>query len=352
MLRVPSSGCKQAPRTAGALAALALAITGCTGSVGPCDDPRNGQDTVLSGGVVQYGGQAILNSACATGCHASTAKGAARNGAPVGLDFDLHPLGEEDSNQTLVRGGATVLAFDAEKLAGLRSRQRSVFEHRERIWQQVREEQMPPDGKFAPFRILRSILKTAEATPCTPYARLAPITEKASMDVLRQWLACGAPVVEANGPSVSQAGVFGTTGSQYQSCESEGDGGDAGVVTLETVQAQVFDTACAACHPALNAGRFKIDLTDAIKSYATLVEDTADQCEGKPYVMPGAPEQSFLYEIVAEEDPTCSQRMPQGGTLKTSQIELIRKWIAGGALRESDVQKRLDPLQGGLDAGL
>jgi len=325
-----------------------MSLTACTDGVGSCDDPRKGQDTVLVGGVVQYGGQAILNTACATGCHASTARGSARNGAPAGLDFDLRPLAQEE---LLVRvaedGGMPSDSPNGGGVTGLRARQRAVFEHRELIWQQVRDELMPPDGKFSAFRVLRAILQTPEDTPCAAYARLAPTTSKSSMDIVRNWLACGAPIVEAVGAPDDEGPSYGTV-LQYPSC-GEPDPGDAGVVTLEMVQAQVFEPACVFCHPAPYP---QVSLTSVAESYESLVEDTSEQCNGKPYVMAGDPAQSFLYEIVSEEDPSCSQRMPQGGILSRSQIELIRRWIAGGALRESDLPKARAPLSGGLDAGL
>ena len=325
----------------------------CTEEVGSCDDPRVGKDTVVAGGFVQYGGQAIMNQACATGCHASTASGSARNGAPVGLDFDLRPISEDEVEGTSANGnGDTVLMLTAEQVAGLRGRQRNVFENRNLIWQQVKDELMPPGGMFETFKSLVGIANSPEDTPCAAQRPYAPITEKRSMDVLRNWLACGAPIVETNGTAIEKSAVAGRAGFQYPSCgETGGDGGAGDVITLERVQTEIFErTACAACHPAFNSG-FKLDLTSVAKSYETLVLDTAVQCEGKPYVTPGDPDKSFLLDIVAEEEPACSQRMPQGGQLTSAQIALIRGWIEGGALRESDLTQRTSAGDAGIDAG-
>jgi hypothetical protein len=64
-----------------------LALAACTEDVGECfHDGARGRDTVLNNGVVQYGGQAILNTACANGCHNSQEKGAQRHGAPARPD--------------------------------------------------------------------------------------------------------------------------------------------------------------------------------------------------------------------------------------------------------------------------
>ncbi len=70
-------------------AALALAPLGC----GDDDDDDDGDDDTVecpSGGTQlteQNFGRAFLNSYC-TRCHSSTLSGAARNGAPEGLNWD------------------------------------------------------------------------------------------------------------------------------------------------------------------------------------------------------------------------------------------------------------------------
>lgn len=341
-------------RVASMIALAASSMLACTEDVGTCDEPLAGKSTVLVGGVVQYGGQAIMNRACATGCHASSARGAARNGAPAGLDFDIVPISEDEAEGAPVGDG--LIGLSPAQVVGLRARQRKVFEERNRIWQQVKDGLMPPDGKFAAFRSLSGIFRTRPEAPCVQGPAYRDLDSKRSRDVLRNWLACGAPIVEAYGSSVTEPGVFDPigAGTQYPACGAIGDGGvDGGTgVTLEMVQAQIFEPLCASCHPAVNG---EVDLTSADSSYASLVEDDSIKCEasGAPYVTPGDPASSFLYDIVANDRPGCSSRMPQGGKLTAAQIKLISDWIAGGALREVDLQKaRVDSLRGGLDAGL
>ena len=48
------------------LALVGVAATGCGEEVGPCDAPIEGEDTVLYNSTVQFGGQAIMNKACAS----------------------------------------------------------------------------------------------------------------------------------------------------------------------------------------------------------------------------------------------------------------------------------------------
>lgn len=340
---------------------VSLYALGCGEDVGSCDDPNEGRDTVLvDSTTVQYGGQAIINKSCAS-CHGSGATGDGRRGAPAGLDFDLVPADPDDPDQAdgtqMNEAGETVVRLKPAVLAGLRARQRKVFEERNLIWQQVKDGLMPPDGLGAAFKRLASIFSSPEESPCTKGNAYPDITTKAAQDVLRNWLACGAPIVETNATQVTKNRSAGAAGYQYPSCSAAagdaGPGGDGGVViTLEQVQEQIFDGACSGCHPSVDP---VVDLTSADNSFEAFVMDTAVKCDAnnKPYITKGRPDQSFLYELVSTDDPACSLRMPADGTkLSTAQIKLISDWITGGALRESDVDKSRNPLQGGLDAGV
>ena len=338
---------------------ISLFAIGCTEDVGSCDDPLKGRDTVVYGGSVQYGGQAILNAACTAGCHNSTAKGDARHGAPEGLDFDLQPIDEGDATGMLLKDadGNVVFKLTDEQLHGLRGRQRDVFEKRNNIWAQVKEGLMPPAGAYAAFRKLVGIKDSEEMSPCKPAKNgFLDITQKASQDVLRSWLACSVPIVEGSGPSVTviaaDNGAQGTAGYQYGICDptqpSDGDGGvpvtgdgggkDGGgapVVTLSQIYDPILVGAmCMTCHPSLNPDKATIDVSSIDMAYATLVEDKSMKCNGKPYVTPGDPSMSWLYDVVTKDSPGCSTtRMPMGSMLKANQTKLISDWITGGAKR-------------------
>jgi len=340
----------------------AFAAFGCGEDVGDCEDRmKQGQDTVLVNGSIQYGGQAIMNIACAQGCHSSDAKGALRNGAPAGLDFDLRPVDPEgaDVEGTSTSGDAgTVAKLKDEVASKLRERQRKIFEDRNHIWQQVKDGLMPPSGAFARFRTaIKSIVNSDEATPCAAgKGSFEAITEKSSQDVLRMWLACGAPIVETNSAVVQSYGAPGAAGYQYPVCEGAGvgdagvgDGGAGTVITLEAVHAKIFSV-CSDCHSP--EGQQEPDLSTPEKAYEVLVADTAAQCGTKPYVTKGDPTQSFFYEIVAQARPACASRMPPGGALNMSDLRLISDWIKGGAVRAADVEKSVRELQGGLDAAV
>lgn len=58
----------------------------------------------------------------------------------------------------------------------------------------------------------------------------------------------------------------------------------------------------------------------------------SSMCSGRVLVVPGQPESSLLLQKV-RPNPPCGLRMPIGGaTLTDAQVELIRSWIAAGAL--------------------
>ena len=353
------------------LVPVSLFAFGCTEDVGSCEGDLRGMDTVKSGGVIQYAGQAIINTSCATVCHSSKAAGEARHGAPSGLDFDLVPVAEEDTDGGVgtTDAGNTIVALNAGEIGALRERQRIVFEKRNLIWGQVKEGLMPPDGLFKSFRRLAGITDSPEANPCQRATNgFLEITEKPSQEILRNWLACSTPIVESYGKDVKVNGVAGVAGYQYQECLDDvpvtpptDAGTDSSVpttaaITIEMLQTKIFEAlVCSTCHPALNPpGKgIKLDLTSAAMSYATLVTDTSMKCNNKPYVTPGDPTKSWLYDVVALDNPGCgTERMPQNlAKLTASQLKLVSDWIAQGAKRASDVKSVSSSLNGGLDAG-
>jgi len=306
------------------VSALAL---GCGEEVGSCDDPSKGHDTVLVGTTIQYGGQAIINESCA-GCHGSQVRGAARRGAPAGLDFDLIPAESEEVGEN--QDGDTVMVLEEGVVRGLRERQRRVFEQRNLIWDQVKEGLMPPNGVGAAYRQLKRVFDTKDDDVCTKRkASYDGVFEKSSMDVLRNWLACGAPIVETNSESVEKAGIPGAAGFQYPLCEAA-PSMPGEPIPFDTVYETVFPR-CTGCHSGISSP----DLGTADKAYAVLVESGEEQCQTKPYVTPGEVAGSYFYDVVNEENPACTPmgRMPPGAELTKSELKLISDWIASGAER-------------------
>jgi len=145
-----------------------LAMIGCRPDLGECDMPT-ARLVVYSAldGSPSYAGQALLQGSCGDGsfCHAERASD--RFGAPADLDFDLG------------------LARDDAGLERLRRGQRHVYENRYGIMAAIEDGSMPPGD--AGERV---------ASLGTPYLDLPPLSSSSGRSIVRNWLACGVPVVE------------------------------------------------------------------------------------------------------------------------------------------------------------
>jgi len=121
---------------------------------------------------------------------------------------------------------------------------------------------------------------------------------------------------------------------------------DPGTVTLDQLRRDVFIPTCAStsCHSSLRAVGGLV--LDDLNAYANLVDVLAEnpqaRAAGKLRVVPGRPEQSFLYQkLTGNLGPEEGDQMPQTGIpLAPEQIEMVRQWILRGALPSSpaDIQ--------------
>lgn len=333
--------------------ALVASSAGCS-DLGSCDDPARGRTTVRLGRDVLYAGQAIITQSCATGCHSSSAEGAERQGVPVGLDFDLRPLapGKVKTSNNLV----TSVTVDSKALDGLRSRQAKIHEDRESIWDQVRSDMMPPGKLGEAFRRLTlSVFRFQPDGTCPELAKLSELDQ--GKETLRDWLACGSPIVEtsseelpfavpASGASEADtaAGAHafsGRVGFQYPSCrtgEGETDGGSG--PSFDQVYTEVL-AACVSCHAPGGVGE-PLDLSTPAKAYRELLG--ADGAGGvqscasnrDPYVTPNDPERSYLLvKVGAVAGGKCGTLMPFDPGLQAmdaKSAKLVVDWVAAGAL--------------------
>jgi hypothetical protein len=130
-------------------------------------------------------------------------------------------------------------------------------------------------------------------------------------------------------------GALGCAGDGTTSGGGSGGGGDA---DFAAVQREVFDRSCtsASCHAsATRAGGLSLEASD---SYDSLVDVEPDngvaRAAGLLRVVPGDPESSFLVrKITSDLAPGEGSPMPLGmSPLAPADIELVRSWIAEGAL--------------------
>src|SRR6185503_7997666 len=90
----------------------------------------------------------------------------------------------------------------------------------------------------------------------------------------------------------------------------------------------IFNASCALsnCHIGDGAGGLGLE---AGRAFDELIDVPSTQVEDL-LVVPGMPEQSYLFEKVGEK-PRQGERMPIGNVLDPLDVEAIRQWIAGGA---------------------
>ena len=113
----------------------------------------------------------------------------------------------------------------------------------------------------------------------------------------------------------------------------------AGSVTDPGPFAQTFVTLrvnCLGCHGTGSPNGAFMGAGGADEVHANLLGATgSNPCldpASPPFVVPGDPDGSYLVQIL-EGDVDCVPRMPTGGPLSASQIQAVRDWVEGGALR-------------------
>jgi hypothetical protein len=338
-----------------AIVTTVLALQGCQ-DVGKCKDPMiEARVPVLDGqNRVMYAGQAILLTSCSSGCHSSTAKGVDRKGAPEGLDFDIEPLSATSVETSTNDEGKSVsvgVTADTAGLAGLRKRQRKVFDTRDLIYKQVIDGLMPPPDIGAGFRDISKINRfTRDSEGCTrKEGELTAVNQSSGRETLREWLACGAPIVEITAPQCPDmngdgspdpdgkclpTAVAGTVGDQFPECPVQLE------ATFENVYAAVFEGAgCTngSCHGA-PAKTSNFDLSSIDAAYTQLVgsdrKGAPQPCAANPvpYVTPGDPDKSYIVpKCTAGSTNICGGTMPLGGALSPALLKLLSDWITAGA---------------------
>ena len=66
-------------------------------------------------------------------------------------------------------------------------------------------------------------------------------------------------------------------------------------------------------------------------AYAKIVNVPTHDFDGGVLIVPGAPDQSYLYVKVSSDRPPLGPRMPPLSLLDDARLALIRAWIAQGA---------------------
>jgi len=266
------------------LAAAALASLGfaCEDGLGECDLPAAQEVVYSRSNLVATKGQALVHDSCGQGafCHSAAASGSARRGVPASLNFDMLP-----------------------RATGLKR----VLELREEVWSTVHDGTMPPRG----FAVGDSDWSFEVARP-DGETRLSALSTRAGKAALRNWLACGAPVVVETGVP-EWAHPAGPVTSSWNDLHSS---------------LMVPKCATSNCHDARGArAAGNLDLSNLCEARSALLK--SGTC-GEKRVVPGDAS-SLLIDKVTNTAPECGTRMPPAGGVTAQEIEALRSWVTQGA---------------------
>lgn len=154
----------------------------------------------LNNGLPMTAGQALMWQTCGgeNFCHTEGAVGGARSGAPHGLDFDMTLSCNSEGSCDCEEGDMTCIANQS--LARLLESQVRVDDFKLDIWRTVQNGSMPPDNPgdaVTDADLFRDVQPGTIGTQLTDYVDPIPELDSAEgRDILRNWLAAGAPVVE------------------------------------------------------------------------------------------------------------------------------------------------------------
>ena len=140
------------------------------------------------------------------------------------------------------------------------------------------------------------------------------------------------------GASGTSAGGTSAGGTSAASAGGASPGSAGAAATLADVQA-IFDAHCVTCHDKTKGGLPTYPALSLVAgdSKAYLVNKPALETCGGTFVVPGAPDQSYLLRKVSDATPCEGAQMPRPfevikpPPLTATEIASIRSWISAGA---------------------
>ena len=335
MSRVLSSA--SAIVTGGLLGASLL--SGCPATVGDtCDLAVARRVAYSADGQPAYEGQALLITSCggSSYCHTQspTSSMVPRYGAPADLVFD-----------PLTIDGA---ADEAEAQARLLRAVSVTHRHRDAVYASVVSGVMPPRGRppVPDLREAAAAYRTYAGASDAEGTALPGIQTTEGEEILRNWLACGSPVVERTTepatvlPCTSNADceVTRACDTDLGECRPVGDivarRETELVPTWSSIHANVIRPSCATvgCHIGASAYNM-LDLSDREDAYVALTTRQATMdCGSRDYVSGGDPAMSVLIDKL-QVMPSCGSRMPPSG-LSADTVAVITEWVMLGAMND------------------
>lgn len=334
-----------------ALLLLGVAGLACQPDLGECasgESPGDDREVVFlvngspEDGTPLYAGQALQQQHCGNSgfCHSQAATGNGRRGAPAGLDFDVFPACIDDAS---CEG-----AIEAQ-VERLRESQHETYEHRFDIWRTVDDGSMPPGAAGESVRATDVYYRDFDPDTGEFTNPLPGLDTPEGRRIYRNWLACGAPVVEqarepaaGERPGASCSDVMGTVGD----CRVRAGSIEPPDPSWTSIFERIVEPLCVECHrddgnPFFGPSDQQLDLCrstpadsgpcDPAAVHAALVGQTADGCGGT-LIVAGDPDASVFLDKMGPS-PACGDPMPLGDDdgLPAAILAPIRQWIQDGA---------------------
>jgi hypothetical protein len=383
MLRGRALACSLLVLITGVLVTSAL---GCKRDLGECNlDGQTPDGRPIDGpaafdiayritdGLPMYEGQALVQSTCGDGsfCHAPAAVGADRIGVPAGLNFDVDLACTDESQDPSCaqpiescEGGQTDTAY-CSRLESLHNNQNQVNSFAEGMIQEMRAGAMPPGEAGRRVRNGTPWLRKFDPDRPNRPEELPPIESTEAQEIVRNWLACQAPVV-------ARTEIPTSDGDELEPCPSvDGEiciyNGPAELPdpVWSDIYWSIMFTRCVVCHGPPNAttddpnpdnplggtipggaspdALAALDLTGPnttdttswpSDSYPAVVDALAADpgaCAGQgTLVIPFDSQSSIMIEKLRGTQ-TCGTEMPPLDMISETLIQVVEEWVDLGA---------------------
>lgn len=317
-----------------------------------------------------FEGQALVQSSCGNGqfCHSPNATGADRIGVPKGLDFDVD-LACTDASAACTNlqacGDGTVQSEYCDNLQRLQDNQSNVVSKSGDMIKTIREGTMPPGAAGARVQDDSTWFRSDQTA-------LPGLDTSEGHDIVRNWLACAAPVVARTETAPTPADQLTPCPSvENEVCYYSGPRADLPDPTWSSIYWSLIFPQCVVCHGPANSnanaddpnpenpfetgtipggaspqalaaldftGSDPTDTTDwPSQSHAAVFNvpaSAAGACEGQGIeVIPNDAAGSLMIQKMRAVQ-TCGGEMPLGGgqqTIPNAVIDVVEQWIDMGA---------------------
>jgi hypothetical protein len=321
----------------------------------------------LTDGLPMYEGQALVQSTCGDGsfCHAPGAVGADRIGVPAGLNFDVAlACADESQDPSCAQpiescdGGQTNSAY-CQRLENLHNNQNQINSFAEGMIQEMRAGAMPPGEAGLRVRNNTPWLRKSDGS------ELPPIESGEAQEIVRNWLACQAPVIARTELPASAADELEPCPSvDGEICIYNGPEGDLPDPAWSEIYWSIMFTRCVICHGPPNSnddqnpnnplggdipggaspdGLAALNLTGSdtmdttnwhTESWSSVVDALAanpGDCAGQgTLVIPFDSPSSIMIQKLRGMQ-TCGTEMPPLSMIGATLIQVVEKWVDLGA---------------------